>query len=288
MVRLRSKMRRRPVPLTVLLLGTFAAFVLVACGGSSTDDLADVAPLSDILDGEVQVVDITATSAGIRIGTSVPVVCSVIYGTDDSYGSQSTDLDMAGVAHVDHAAPMRGLEPDTVYHYRLQGTGSDGTIYVSEDMTFRTPPADDSSVGDKGDNLASLDAGASIVEASSFFGNSATWRPENAIDGDGLTEWSSQGDGNDAFLTIRLAGEARITEIGVWTRTMGTSAQIESFKVVTDRGETLGPFTLVDATGLFSFPVDVTATTLRFEIVSSSGGNTGLIEVAAYGTLGEQ
>ena len=65
---------------------------------------------------------------------------------------------------------------------------------------------------------------------------------------------------------------------------MGTSAQIEVIQVVTDSGEILGPFTLPDASGLFSFEVDVIARTLRFEVVSSSGGNTGLVDIAVYGT----
>ena len=71
--------------------------------------------------------------------------------------------------------------------------------------------------------------------------------------------------------------------IGVWTRTMGSSAQISRFRVITDRGEVLGPFELSDAAGMVTFPVDATARTLRFEVVASSGGNTGLVEFAAYG-----
>ena len=73
-----------------------------------------------------------------------------------------------------------------------------------------------------------------------------------------------------------------MTAVGLWTRTMGTSAQIGQFHVVTDRGETLGPFALPDANRMYSFDVSATARSLRFEVVSSSGGNTGAVEIAAY------
>jgi hypothetical protein len=32
----------------------------------------------------------------------------------------------------------------------------------------------------------------------------------------------------------------RVTRVGFWTRTMGSSAEIESFQIVTDGGETVG------------------------------------------------
>lgn len=65
---------------------------------------------------------------------------------------------------------------------------------------------------------------------------------------------------------------------------MTTSAQIRRFQVITDAGAVLGPFDVPDAGSLHVFPVDARARTLRFEVVESSGGNTGLVELAAYGT----
>ena len=64
---------------------------------------------------------------------------------------------------------------------------------------------------------------------------------------------------------------------------MGTSAQISSFRVVTDRGETFGPFDLSDASAVHYFDVDLTAKKLRLETVDSSGGNTGAVEIEVYG-----
>lgn len=263
-----------------LTVPALTAALVLACGSSNGGGTA-TRPLDEILDGPVEITDLTATRAVVRVETTVEVVCSVVYGTDTDYGSQSTDLDMGGRAHSSHAAPLRGLDPDTVYHYRLQGSASDGTFYVSDDMTFRTPAAD-ASMQDHGVNLASAAAGARIAEASSQFGGSATWAPENAIDGEPDTEWSSAGDGDDAFITVELAQPSELTAVGLWTRTMGSSAQISRFRVVTEDGTVLGPFELAGSNQMYVFPVSATAQRLRFEVVESSGGNTGVVELAAY------
>jgi hypothetical protein len=57
-----------------------------------------------------------------------------------------------------------------------------------------------------------------------------------------------------------------------------------SFQVVTESGAVLGPFQLPNSSEMHSFPVSVTARQLRFEVVKSSSGNTGAVEVAAYGS----
>jgi hypothetical protein len=64
---------------------------------------------------------------------------------------------------------------------------------------------------------------------------------------------------------------------------MGTSAQILSFQVVTDLGETHGPYSVPDAAGVHYFDVDLTARRLRFEATQTSGGNTGAVEIEVYG-----
>jgi hypothetical protein len=267
---------------SVVLAGALLFIALIgACSSSDKGDA--IRPLDEVLDGGIEITDLNATSAVVRVETSIDVVCSVVYGVDRSYGNQSTDLDMGGLAHSSHAAPLRGLQPDTEYHYRLQGTGSDGTFYVSEPKTFKTPPATGAS-GQLRKNLASLEEGARVVEASSSFGNSATWQAQNAIDGDPKTAWSSNGDGDDGFITIELAEPSELNAVGMWTRTMGSSAQIMSFQVVTESGAVLGPFQLPNSSEMHSFPVSVTARQLRFEVVKSSSGNTGAVEVAAYGS----
>lgn len=84
-------------------------------------------------------------------------------------------------------------------------------------------------------------------------------------------------------MEIELAAATQVTRLGFWTRTMGSSAEMLSFQVVTDGGETVGPFALTGAAEMDYFDVDFTATRLRFEAVTSSGGNTGAIEIEVYG-----
>ena len=121
-------------------------------------------------------------------------------------------------------------------------------------------------------NLALISNGARVVAASSVFGGDEdAWGPDQAIDGNPSTHWATQGDGDSAWIEIELADETSISEIGFWSRTMGTTAQIFTFRVVTDRGETYGPFDLTDASTTNHFPVEFTAKRLKFEAVKTSG-----------------
>ena len=63
---------------------------------------------------------------------------------------------------------------------------------------------------------------------------------------------------------------------------MGNSAQIFSFKVITDEGTQQGPYNLSDAATVYYFDVQTRAKRLRFEVDTSSGGNTGAVEIETY------
>jgi hypothetical protein len=242
----------------------------------------DIRPAEDILASEPEFIDVGPTSAALVVETTIPVACSVVYGTTPDYGQIATDSDMAGGAHADHHPLLTGLRPDTLYYARLQGVGPDGTLYRSEEYTFRT--AATTASGEP--NLASLTEGARLVGVSSNFGGGAddgTWGGLSAIDGDPATAWSSDGDGDEAWIEIELAARTRVTRVGFWTRTMGSSAEIHSFQIVTERGETVGPFTPAGAAQSSYFQTDFTARRLRFEVLSSSGGNTGAVEIEVFG-----
>ena len=62
----------------------------------------------------------------------------------------------------------------------------------------------------------------------------------------------------------------------------GTSI-VFSFTITTDDGAVYGPFEVPDANQAYSFDVDFETTTLRFDVISSSGGNTGAVEFGVYG-----
>jgi hypothetical protein len=166
---------------------------------------------------------------------------------------------------------MTGLQPDTEYQYRLQGVAADGNIYRSEVLTFTTRSATTTQAF--GPNVA---AGAVVVDVSSEF--SADFAAANAVDGDLATEWSSRGDGNDAFITIDLGEVTDVTAIGFRTRSMSDgSATTETFTVEVD-GTMYGPF----PAGPTASEVSFTGQVLTFHVESSSGGNTGAIDVEVF------
>ncbi len=60
------------------------------------------------------------------------------YGTTEAYGSSTTEASAgSGVGHVRVNAPITGLAPETLYHYRIVASSSRGTT-VSGDQTFTT------------------------------------------------------------------------------------------------------------------------------------------------------
>ena len=269
-------------------LGTILAVAAIAlmsaaCVGSSEGFETDI---SIVLESDPTIVDRTSTSATLLAITKVDLVCAIAYGLTEEYGLLTTDDDMASGGHSDHHPRLVGLQPDTLYHYRLGGIGPDGTVYRSRDFTFRTPAADPGAFLPSGDNLAAMDAGARVTGVSSNFGGTdidGTWGANNAIDGDPKTAWSTDGDGNGAWIEIQLAQETRVTAIGFWTRTMGTSAEVSRLTVTADAGATAGPFELDGPNAPGYFPVEIVGTTLRFDVAESSGGNTGAVEIEVYG-----
>jgi hypothetical protein len=278
------KIHKQKINLTALLF--LLLISTAACSPiSQVESAANIRPLEEIYtNGPPEITDITSSEAVLVFDSGRPVACSAIYGETTDYGMISVDQDMQGGAHSEHHPILDGLKPDTEYHYRLQGTAPDGTIYISKDMTFRTPVQSEN----EEINLASLESGGSIQEVSSNFGGAAndeTWGANSAIDGSRATAWSSDGDGNEAFIVFQFASAAQIDAIEVWTRSMSdNTAQIFSFTLTTDSGEKLGPFTLDNAEQSYRFEVDIDSEWLRLDVEDSSGGNTGLIEFAAYGS----
>lgn len=282
----------RGAQLVVLL--AILSLALTSCSDDSvavapTQDPANAPPVdvATVLLSGPTIDEVTPFSARLTALSSLDLACAVSYGPTQDYGSIATDLDMAGGGHADHQPVLTGLKPDTVYHYRLGGMGPDGTVYRSRDLTFRTPAEEvGASAPEDGEDLALLSAGALVTGVSSNFGggdNDSAWGANNAIDGDPSTQWSSNGDGDDAWLEIELPSTTHVTAIGFWTRTMGSSAEINAFEVVTEAGVTHGPFVLEDAFSTHRFVTDITARSLRFQATETSGGNTGAVEIQVFG-----
>lgn len=242
-----------------------------------------VLPLSVVTDAAPVAQDITDTSARVNFVGTEPLACYLIYGTDLTYGDVTNDPDMAQAAIVEHNPVLTNLEPDTEYFYRMQGVGEDGTLYVSAVYSFRTLPAQ----GPDTANLLSAASGARIVDVSSNFGNGpddGRWGIRNAFDGNDATEWSSNGDGDDAYFVVELAARSRITEVVYRTRAMSDGTAItESFTLTNEAGEVFGPFAVPTAEDVVRYEVDIVAGTLRYDVATSTGGNTGIVDIAAYG-----
>ena len=249
--------------------GAATIAVMLTLGAMAHASAAEVRDFEQIAASPVVITpDPSGRAAILEVDTSIDVACSVVYGLDESFGLIAVDNDMDGGAHMDHQPLLGGLEPDTDYVYRLQGTAPDGTIYVSETGTFRTPVA-----LDEPDNLA---LSATIVGVSSEF--SDAFAASNAFDGDISTEWSSRGDGDDAWVEIDLGAPWPIGDIEFRTRSMSDgSATTESFRLTAD-GIEYGPIPADERYGELA-DLGVVAQRLRFDVESSSGGNTGAIEI---------
>ncbi len=238
---------------------------------------ADVRDLASIVDGDIVVEVHGDGTATVLVDTTLDLVCAVSFGTTDALGLLATDDDMAGAGHANHHPLLVGLGENTEYFYRLQGIAADGTLYVSELRSFTngahnvTAPAG---------NLA---LGATVSEVSSEF--SGAFSAENAIDGDRSTEWSSAGDGNGAFIVLDLGQVADLVGVGFRTREMSNGTSVTtSFTVSVDGGADLGPFDAGPGLAVAEFAA--TGRLVRIDVATSTGGNTGAIEVEVYGSGG--
>ena len=271
----------------MIYLGLSLILILSACNAGSANGSKALLTLEDIPDGfsGPTIISTTTTSATISFDSGVPTVCNAPYGLTIAYGQIAT-IPMLSGATLDHVLTFDDLEPGMTYHYQVLVTDELGNVYQSNDFTFVT---DEEAEGfDDKTNWLSLDSGATVVEVSSNFGaaeNDQIWGANMALDTKVSTAWSSDGDGDDAFITIQLGEPVAITTLAVQTRFMtNDTAQIFSFTVTTDTGEEVGPFDLPDGDQVYEFEVSFTASSLRFDVGSSNGGNTGFVSLAAYGT----
>lgn len=253
------------------LLWVGLLFGLAACSGATT---TEVEPIDPILATPIEIApDASGTAATLTVGTTIPLACAVVYGTDESFGSIAVDNDMQGGAHQAHHPLLTGLTPDTEYRYVLQGSDADGNLYRSDTMTFRTPSALDTGLGR---NIAPDGNATASSEFSAEFGAG------NAIDGDLATEWSSAGDGDEAWIEVDFGESTPVTAVGFRTRQMTDGSAITRTFTVSVDGRSVGPF----PTGAEPIVLDqpLVGGIVRFDADQTSGGNTGATEIEIYGT----
>ncbi len=276
-----------------LLAGGGASLVLLAACTSGDDDSSAgpasgetlVRPFSEIQGSDIVFeADPTNFERGIfRVETTEPMICAIIWGETDRFGRFNNSLAMNGTGIIDHDVFLPDLVPGDEYVYRIQGSTADGTLYQSDIDTFVIPVldgSDDAGSDDAalGENLALV---ATVIDVSSEFNTS--FAATNAIDGSGTTEWSSAGDGDDAFITLDLGAEREITAVQYITRSMLDGTAIaETFSVTVD-DERFGPFPAGTPVDPATATISATGSVVRFDVETSTGGNVGAVQVAVYG-----
>jgi hypothetical protein len=266
--------------------GLAAVLLLAAAACSGDDDTAavEVQPFAQVQDGDIafEPDPTDPTRAVMRIATTEPMICAIVWGEDESFGRFNNSLSMNGTGITDHDVVLPDVEPGVTYSYVIQGTTADGTLYRSGVATFSidapttdpTPPP----AFAQGDNLA-LDA--TVTEVSSEF--SDAFAAELAIDGDTDTEWATASDGDDGSITLDLGQPHTIAGIEFVTRSMADGSAITStYTLSVDGAPALGPFPAGTIAQPQPTEIDVTGQVLHLDIASSSGGNVGAVEVRVY------
>jgi hypothetical protein len=248
-----------------------------ACGSAAAaGNSAGIRPFAQVEVGKTHLqVAANGRSAIVQLETSPATVCAIAYGTTASLGSIADDPDMGGTAITRHTVVLAGLVPGATYRFRLTATDARGVVFQTRGLgTFTTPHG----AGALGPDIA---VGAKVVAVSSQW--SSAYKAANAVDGNPSTEWSSAGDGDRAFITIDLGREVPVAGVAFITREMSDGSAItRTFAVVVDGRKRYGPFPAGNIVDPRVARVSFTGRRLRFEVVTSTGGNTGATEVEVF------
>ncbi len=267
---------RRPSA-RALALAAALCLGLVGCGGTggakSTTGVRDFR-LVEVGKTRLQVAP-DGRSAIVQVETNPPTVCAIAYGRTASLGSIADDPDMGGTAISRHTVILGDLIPGTTYHFLLTATDARGRVFQARELTTFTTPRTGAVPGQD------VAIGAKIVAVSSQWSNA--YRAANAVDGNLSTEWASAGDGDRAFITIDLGRERKITGVAFVTREMSDGSAItRTFAVVVDGRRRYGPFPAGNRPEPDIVPVSFRGRFLRFDVVQSTGGNTGAAEIEVF------
>jgi F5/8 type C domain len=252
-------------------------FAVTACGSTgATGSSASIRPFGQVEVGKTRLqVAANGRSAVVQLETKPATVCAIAYGTTTSLGSIADDPDMGGTAITRHTVVLAGLTPGATYRFRLTATDAQGVVFQTRELGTFTTPHDVATLG------PDIATGAKVVAVSSQW--SSGYKAANAVDGNLSTEWSSAGDGNRAFITIDLGRERAIAGVAFITREMSDGSAItRTFAVIVDGHRRYGPFPAGNIVNARVSRVSFTGRRLRFDVVTSSGGNTGATEIEVF------
>ena len=86
--------------------------------------------------GDINVINVTSTSATVNWTTDQPSTGMVHYGTSPGYASTTPVISTPSIAHT---VTLTGLTPSTTYHFSSVSVGSMGVQSASTNETFATP-----------------------------------------------------------------------------------------------------------------------------------------------------
>lgn len=265
----------------------WAAALLGACGGAGDGGGEPGEPLRF---ENLRVEDVAGTRGVVHFDTTVPTSCDVIFGTAaDALEDTATDPDMEpGELALAHSVPLEDLAPETRYYLRARGTDASGRMETSELLEFATTSSDDATAGRQ--NVALIGEGTTVIEVSSNWSggdNDSGFGIHKALDGSMSSEWSSDGDGDDAYVELDLGAERELTYFAFRSRMMndGTSI-VTSVRIIDldDAGREPEVFATPDHTVRYVFALAQIRTTrrVRIEAVTTTGGNTGAKEIQLF------
>lgn len=265
----------------------FACGILACSAACAEGGTSSGAPSGPVEFRNLRVEELSATRAVVRFDTDRPTSCQAEFGSDpDQLDRSATDPDMAeGERSLDHEVPLEDLLGQTTYSWRAVAVDAAGDSYTSETQSFTTPANMDTT---DWVNVALAAQGARIAGKSSNWAGGADesqFGALNAIDGQMATEWSSDGDGDAAWIELELGQARDLLGFGYRSRMMtdGTSI-VTSTELLVDGEVRLGPFATPDHTRVyrFDFATPLAATRVRLQVRSSTGGNTGAREVQLF------
>jgi hypothetical protein len=214
-------------------------------------------------------------SVSVQVDTSPPTVCAIAYGKKPSLGSIADDPNMGGTAISQHTIVLSGLSPGTTYFYKLTATDARAAVFQTPGLASFTTPRQAAS------HERDVAIGAKVVFVSSQW--SSAYKAENAVDGNLSSQWASNNDGNHAWITIDLRRAYKVNGVAFITRQMTDGSAItKTFAVVVDGHRRYGPFPAGNGLDPRVARVSFTARLIRFEVVTSTGGNTGATEVEVF------
>ncbi len=232
--------------------------------------------------GPREVSELTGTRAVVRFTTSQPTSCEIELGDSATALDQRfTDPDMEpGQRVTNHRVPLENLQPSHTYFFRARAVDATGRTFFSATDTLETPSTQVSTLT----NVALAAQGTTIVSVSSNWGggdNASAFGASKAIDGDFVTEWSTNGDGDSARIELDLGQVRSLTAFGFRSRSMTDGTAIIRKVGLTLEGSAELQFETPDPSQLYVFPLPSATDARRVVVraVATTTGNTGAKEI---------